>query len=476
MSPPPSPLSVARLLIAYVALLVGCVALFLVLRSFGETLTAPAPAEHPLAPKAAARVEVLPRVLLALVVIVLTARLVGRGFAWLGQPPVIGEVVAGILLGPSLLGWLAPDVSAYLLPAEIHGFLGVIAQIGVILYLFMVGLELDVGLLRRQGYEAAVISQAGIVAPFLLGVALALGLYPLLSTSNVSFTVFSLFLGVALAITAFPVLARILTDRGLTHTPLGNLALTCAAANDVTAWCLLALVVGVAQGNVNQALFVLGGAAIYFLTMTFLLRPLLVRWLRREEARPTPAGTPRTAAALLIGVLASAWVAEMIGIHALFGAFLLGALIPHDSRVARDMENNLHDVVTVLFLPVYFAFTGLRTHLGLMAGGEQWLLCGLIVLTATLGKFGGTLAAARSAGVAWRDSAALGVLMNTRGLMELVVLNVGLDLGVISPTLFAMMVVMAVLTTLVTAPLLRLLGVQPGAAKPEPERLSEPEA
>jgi Kef-type K+ transport system membrane component KefB len=437
---------------ALAALVAAGVAVFALIRLLDEGLPAAASAPGTTA-HSGAKVEVLPYVLLALVVIVGSAAAVGRLFAWIGQPPVIGEVVAGILLGPSCLGALAPQVTEELLRPDVLGHLNILAQLGVLLYMFVVGMELDTSLLRRHGHEALLIAAAGMVIPFVLGSAMALGLYPRLATADVPFTVFALFLGVAMSITAFPVLARILTDRGLSRTPLGGLALTCAAAGDVSAWCLLALVVGVAQARVDTALTVLLGTLAYFAFMILCVRPLLLRGLRKANGELTQA----TTAWLLVGALLSAWATERIGIHALFGAFLFGALIPHDGPIARQMDHKLRDMVQVLFLPAYFAFTGLRTRLGLVWGAEQWLLCGLIVVVATLGKFGGTFAAARMVGRDWRDSTALGVLMNTRGLMELVVLNIGLDLGVISPPLFAMMIVMALVTTMATGPALACL-------------------
>jgi Kef-type K+ transport system membrane component KefB len=351
-------------------------------------------------------------VLLALAVIVVAARAAGAAFGWLGQPPVIGEVVAGILLGPSCLGALAPDATASLFPADVTGHISIIAQVGVILYLFVVGLELDTELVARQGLDSVAIAAAGMAAPFVLGSLLALGLYPRLATGDVPFTVFALFMGVALSVTAFPVLARILTDRGLVGTSLGSRALACAAADDAAAWCLLALAAGVAQSHVGAAVRTLAGTAAFFVVVVFVVRPLLLRWLRKRGNDLTQS----EAAVLLVGVLDSAWATELIGIHALFGAFLLGAIIPNRSPAARQMENRLRDVVTVLLLPAYFAFTGLRTRIGLVDGLDQWLTCGVVVAAATLGKFGGTLAAARATGEGWRDAAALGALMNTRGL------------------------------------------------------------
>jgi Kef-type K+ transport system membrane component KefB len=311
------------------------------------------------------------------------------------------------------------------------------------------------------------ISHASIVVPFLLGAALALWLYPLLSHEGVDFTSFALFMGVAMAITAFPVLARILTDRGMTRTELGVLALGCAAADDVTAWCLLALVVGVARAEVGGVLRVLGLALLYVGVMVALVRPLAARLTRRwGEGELTPA----VAAWVFVALLLSALATEAIGIHAIFGAFLLGAVIPHDSAVARVFTRKLEEVVTILLLPAFFAYTGMRTQIGLVGGVREWLVCAAIIAVATAGKFGGTLMAARLAGLNWRLAASLGVLMNTRGLMELIVLNVGLDLGVISPTLFAMMVLMALATTLATTPALHWLQAR------QPAPLSEPKA
>jgi Kef-type K+ transport system membrane component KefB len=402
-------------------------------------------------------------VLVALLTILAVSQLLGGLFRRLGQPPVLGEIIGGLLLGPSFLGRLAPAAAGYLFPTSVTPLLGVLAQLGVLLYMFLVGLELDPGLLRQRARSALAISQAGIVVPFVLGTALAVVLYPHLSRRDVPFTSFALFLGVALSVTAFPVLARILTDRAMQRTRLGVLALTCAAANDVTAWCLLAFVAGVAGAQVRGAVLVSALTLAFLAFMVAVVRPLAGRFLGRYEKTALGRGGM---AVVLGAVLLSALATEFIGIHAIFGAFLLGAVVPHDSAAGRAVAHKLEDVVTVLLLPVYFAFTGLRTEVGLVSGATAWLLCGLIILTATAGKFGGTLAAARLTGLPWRDGAALGVLMNTRGLMELVVLNVGLDLGIIAPTLFAMMVLMAVATTLPTSFLLPyLVREDPDAGK-----------
>jgi Kef-type K+ transport system membrane component KefB len=443
---------------------------FLLVRRLGLRLTAPAPAPG-LDPfgggGAQVKVDVLMHVLLAMGVIISTARLLGALFAWVRQPPVIGEVLAGILLGPSLLGRVWPEATAFVLPPSVAPFLSVLSQVGVLLYMFMVGLELDLGLTRARTHATVAISHASIVLPFLLGSTLALILYPRLSTSDVPFTVFALFLGVSMSVTAFPVLARILTDRGMHRSRMGAIALTCAAVDDVTAWCLLAFVVSVATASdVGVALRTVGLSVAYIAFCFLVVRPLVGRLIARtDRLERLPRGV---VAGVFVALLASALVTEWIGIHAIFGAFILGAIIPASSRIAREMVQKLEDIVVILLLPAFFAYTGLRTQIGLVSGAMEWLLCGLIVATASIGKFGGSTLAARLSGLSWRDSSALGILMNTRGLMELIVLNIGLDLKVISPRLFAMLVIMAVVTTLATTPVLHV--VQGGAGELEEAR------
>jgi Kef-type K+ transport system membrane component KefB len=395
----------------------------------------------------------------------------GRLFRLIGQPPVIGEVVAGIVLGPSLLGLFWPAGYAYLLPPAIVPQLHAIAHLGVVLYMFAIGLELDTSGLSHIGRVAASVSLAGMVMPFGLGVLLAIGIHGHWAPHGVSPFLFALFLGVAMSITAFPVLARILSDRGLTRTPLGQLALLCAAAGDAAAWCLLALVSGAARAEVSHAAAIGAWTSLFLLVMWFVARPLLGRWLM--ESRPEAISTGQIGVAL-VALLLSALATEWIGIHALFGAFVLGAMIPHDSPLAEQLGKHIENVVVVLLLPAFFAFTGMRTEIGLVSGCQDWLLCGLIIVVATVGKFGGTFAAARFAGQSWRDSAALGVLMNTRGLMELIVLNVGLDLGIITPRLFAMMVIMALVTTIATTPVLQWIRGQGTGDAREGEAPAEP--
>ena len=406
---------------------------------------------HGLAPAGA---DVLPHILFALILIVTCARLAGWLCRWMHQPPVIGEVVAGILLGPSLLGRVFPAASAYVFPAQIVPHLEVLSQIGIILFMFVVGLDLDTGLLRRNSRASIAISHASIIVPFLMGAGAATWMYERYAGTGISFVVFAMFFGVSLSVTAFPVLARILTDRGMQRSELGVLALTCAAVDDVTAWCLLALLVSVAGAEAGRALITVG-LTIAFIVMLLLLRPLLVRLVRYQETRgPLTLGAVTVVLAL---VLLAALATEAIGIHALFGAFFLGAMIPHESSLARQIREKLEDLVLVFFLPIFFVLTGLKTQIGLVSGVDNWIACGVIILLASAGKFGGSYLAARLTGIKPNSAACIGVLMNTRGLMELVVLNIGLDLGILSPTLFAMLVIMALVTTFATTPVLHWL-------------------
>ncbi len=436
--------------------------IFQVVCSYGEGLVAPAATSVHVRVTSAPPESTPLEVLSALLVVVVAARTLGFAFKLLRQPPVIGEMVAGIALGPSLLGRFAPDAASFLLPPSAAPELGLVAQMGVVLFMFLVGLGLDTSRLTRHTHATVAVSHASIVVPFLLGTVLALWLYPRFSPPSVPFPLFASFLGVSLSVTAFPVLARILTDLKLQHTPLGIVALTCAAVDDVTAWCLLACIVSIANARASGAAAVIAFTLAYVAIMLLVVRPVLMRVIRRQElTKATPRGAT---AAVLVALLASALATEAIGIHAVFGAFLLGAVVPHDSLVARELLRRLEDLVVVLLLPAFFAYTGLRTELSLLTEPVHWAIGLGIVAVASSGKFGGTFVAARLTGLTARDAAGLGVLMNTRGLMELVVLNLGLDLGLISPVLFAMLVLMAVVTTLATTPILQLLRRTEGAA------------
>ena len=443
-----------RTAIAYAVMVASAGALFLLVRNVGETLAPPVgalQAPHPVAHPHSN--DVLWHLLLALTAVVVVGRTLGLAFRRIGQPPVIGEVIGGVLLGPSLLGWIAPEAFRFILPPSVVPFLGIVSQLGVVFYMFLVGLELNPTALRGQVHTTVATSHASIVLPFVLGSVLALYLYPRFAPVDVPFTSFALFVGIAMSITAFPVLARILSDLGITRTELGVMALTCAAVDDVTAWCLLAVVVGFVEATGSGVGAV--GLTLAYITMMFVMvRPMIAKAVEASGDAEPSAGI---IALVLIGLLLSSLATEAIGVHALFGAFLLGAVVPHESRLAKALHRSLAHLITIVLLPAFFAFAGMRTEIGLLAGTQAWLAFGLIVLVATVGKFGGTLVAARATGLGWRHAAALGALMNTRGLMQLIVLNEGLELGVITPTLFTMMVMMALVTTLATTPALRLL-------------------
>ena len=443
----------------YLSLVPAAALAFWLLYGLGRDLHAPPP--QPGAPMfeptgaAGTPLEAFLHVLLALGAILIAARLVGAVFKRLRQPAVMGEVVAGLLLGPSALGRVWPEATAFLLPAQAVPALSGLAQLGVLLYMFLVGLELNPALLRGRAPVTVTVSHASILVPFVLGVALSLYTYPRFSSSDVPFAAFALFGGVALSITAFPVLARILGDRKLQGTPLGAIALACAAVDDVTAWCLLAFVVSVAQGRPGTTALTMALAAAYIALMLLVVRPAARAWVARLEAQQ--AVTRAAMTIVFLGLILSSIATSAIGLHALFGAFLFGAILPHDSKLARQVTERLEDVVVVLLLPAFFALTGLRTEIGLVSGGSAWLCALLIFAAACLGKFGGAFAAARLTGLPTADAALLGALMNTRGLMELIVLNVGLDLRVLSPPLFAMFVLMAIGTTLLTTPIVDAL-------------------
>ncbi|HWL94202.1 MAG TPA: cation:proton antiporter [Phycisphaerae bacterium] len=395
-------------------------------------------------------------ILLAQIAVILAAsQLVGLAFEYVQQPKVIGEMIAGIMLGPSLLGWLWPAASETIFAADTIPYLNVLSQVGVIFFLFLVGLELDPKLLKNRGHTAVVVSHASIILPFLLGCGLAMYLYPLLfnDTPSMRFSSVALFMGAAMSITAFPVLARILTERNLHKTPVGAVTITCAAVDDVTAWCLLAFVVGFAQAEgFGPAAMTAGMSAAYVLGMIFIVRPLLVRIERMHERQGTL--TAGVVGVVFLLVLISAGATEAIGIHALFGAFMMGAIMPKNSRFVRELNHKLEDFIVIVLLPIFFAYTGLKTQIGLLNSGDLWMLTGLIILVACIGKFGGSAVAARVCGLNWRESSAIGILMNTRGLMELVILNIGRELGVITDAVFAMMVLMAIVTTFLTTPIL----------------------
>ena len=394
------------------------------------------------------------QLVLQIAVILVAARVVGFLFQKINQPQVMGEMVAGILLGPSLLGWLAPGVSAALFPPASLAYLNALSQVGLVVFMFVVGLALNPTELHGYGHAAVLTSHVSIVAPFCLGGLTALYLYPRLSDDGVTFTGFALFMGAAMSITAFPVLARILTERGLVRSRMGTLAIACAAVDDVTGWCILAyIVVLVRVSHASRPAWVtIAGSILYVLVMLFVVRRLLPAFERAFRRRGEL--TDNLVAVIVVLVLVSALATEWLGIHLLFGAFLMGAIMPKTPDFVSYLLHKFESVTVVLLLPLFFAFTGLRTRIGVGGGSAIWLYSAMVIVVAITGKLGGSMFAARLAGMPWREAASLGILMNTRGLMELVILNIGLDIGVISPVMFSIMVLMALVTTFMTTPLL----------------------
>ncbi|NLR82619.1 cation:proton antiporter [Chitinophaga eiseniae] len=395
--------------------------------------------------------------LLQIILIMVVARFFGILANKIKQPAVVGEIIAGVLLGPSLLGWIAPSFSGFIFPVESLKNLQFLSQIGLAFFMFIVGMELDISKIRHKAHDAVMISHASIIVPFFLGVWLAYFLFTRFAPANVSFLSFALFMGIAMSITAFPVLARIVQERKLTHTPLGIMAITCAAADDVTAWCILAVVVAIVNASgLMSALVTICLALVFVALMLLVVRP----WLNKVTASLMSKGREKAAVStIFFMLLISAWVAEVIGIHALFGAFLAGVIMPASNNIKQLLTDKLEDVSVMLLLPIFFVFTGLRTQIGLLNQGDLWIVCSIIMLVAVTGKFGGSAITARLMGQSWRQSVAIGALMNTRGLMELVVLNIGFDLGILSPEIFAMLVLMALATTFMTGPLLDLVAM-----------------
>jgi Kef-type K+ transport system membrane component KefB len=388
-------------------------------------------------------------------VIVAAGRATGIVFRRLGQTAVIGEMFAGVLLGPSLLGRLSPSLEAQLFPPASLPPLHLISQLGVVLFMFVVGMEVDIVQLRRRARATLVISNVGIVVPFALGVLLSAYLHGDYAPTGVPFLTFALFTGIAMSITAFPVLARIIAERGLNGTELGNTAIGCAAIDDVTAWCLLALVLAIGRGGGFSEPFVaITLAAIVALIALKGVRPRAARIFGSTGAAVAPPGVLMP---VLLFVFAVALSTEAIGVHALFGAFIAGLAVAGAEPLREPVRRAIEPLTTAVLLPLFFAYSGLRTEVGLLSS-DGWLACGLIILVAVAGKFGAITAAARLQGMPWSESLALGALMNTRGLMELVVLNIGYDLGILSPTMYTMMVIMALTTTCMAGPALAALG------------------
>lgn len=392
-----------------------------------------------------------------IVMIILTARVFGWFFQKIGQPTVIGEIIAGIVLGPSLVGMYFPEFSAALFPEESLGNLKFLSQIGLILFMFVIGMELDVKVLKNKASEAIVISHASIIFPFAMGIGLSYYVYNQFAPAGVEFLSFSLFMGIAMSITAFPVLARIVQERGIHKTRLGAIVITCAAADDITAWCLLAVVIAIVKaGDFVGSLYVISLALLYVLAMLFIVKPFLKR-IGDLYAEKDNIGKPVMAIFFLLLIISS-YATEVIGIHALFGGFMMGAIMPDIAKFRMIFIEKVEDVSVILLLPLFFVFTGLHTQVGLINDVYLWKVTGGIIAVAVIGKFVGSALAAKFVGQNWHDSLTIGALMNTRGLMELIVLNIGLELKVLTPEVFTMMVIMALVTTFMTGPALNLIG------------------
>ncbi len=395
--------------------------------------------------------------ILQIITVIFTARTFGFIFNKIGQPTVIGEIVAGIFLGPSLLGMWFPDYSAFLFPVASLGNLQFLSQVGLVLFMFVIGMELDLKSLKNRAADAVIISHASIIIPYSFGMVLAYYLYIDYAPKNIQFISFALFMGIAMSITAFPVLARIIQERNLSKTRLGAIAITCAAADDISAWCILAAVIAIVKaGSVVSSLYTIVMALIYVLIMIKVVQPFLKKLGEVFSSRESL--SLNVVSAIFGILLISAYTAEVIGIHALFGAFLAGAIMPSTIGFRRIIIEKVESVSLGLLLPLFFVFTGLRTQIGLLNEGHLWGVCATIIGIAILGKFGGSTFAAKFVGNTWKDSLSIGALMNTRGLMELIVLNIGYDLGVLSPEIFAMMVIMALATTFMTGPALDLIN------------------
>ena len=395
--------------------------------------------------------------LLQIITIIIVARFFGWIFRKIGQPSVIGEIIAGIFLGPSVVGLYFPEYSATLFPPDSLGNLGFLSQIGLILFMFVIGMELDLKVLKNKANDAVVISHASIVIPFALGIGLSYFIYHQFAPQGVEFLAFSLFMGIAMSITAFPVLARIVQERGIHKTRLGTIVITCAAADDITAWCILAAVIAIVKaGSFTSSLYIILLASVYVLMMLFVVKPFLKK-IGDLYATRDNLGKP-VVAIFLLTLIISSYLTEVIGIHALFGAFITGAIMPDITKIRNIFIEKVEDVAVILLLPLFFVFTGLRTQIGLINDPYLWKITGFIILVAVVGKFLGSALAAKFVGQNWRDSLTIGALMNTRGLMELVVLNIGYDLGVLSAEVFTMMVIMALVTTFMTGPAIDLIN------------------
>lgn len=395
--------------------------------------------------------------LMQMIAILFVARVFGYLFVKIGQPTVIGEIIAGIVLGPSLLGYFYPEVFQFLFPERSMGNLEILSQLGLILFMFVIGMELELDEVKKRLNETFVISHSSIIVPFFLGMLLSYFVYEDYALGHTSFLSFSLFIGISMSITAFPVLARIVQEKGLTKTHLGIVAIASAANNDVTAWCLLAVVIAIAKtGTVISALYTVGFSIGYVLFMFLVVKPFLTRLGSIYQNKEVI--NKGIVAFIFLVLILSSFATQIIGIHALFGAFLAGVIMPANLNFRKILTEKIEDIALVMLLPLFFVFTGLRTEIGLLNTVELWELCAIFIVIAVIGKFLGSAIPARIVGESWRDSLSLGALMNTRGLMELIVLNIGYEMGILPPTIFVILVLMALVTTFMATPTLSLIN------------------
>lgn len=402
--------------------------------------------------------QLLLAVLIQLSVILAVARAAGWVARRIGQPQVCGEIAAGLILGPSAFGKLFPEAFHKIFDPTVNPVFSMLSQVGLVFLLFLIGLEFDFGHVRHLGKRALSLSTAGIVFPFTLGLLAGTVIYKAVG-ANIDEWGFLLFFATAISITALPILGRILIEFNLNRTPLGVLAITAAAADDAAGWVILATVTAIVQSKFQplRSVLMVGEVVGYALIMVLLVRPILLRWLKAQTAGNATEITPTCLAVVLVVVILSAIVTNLIGIFSIFGGFMVGAVLSDQHPFRAAISRRMKDFTTVFFLPIFFTYTGLRTDIGSMQGARMWWLLGLVLLAAMAGKFGGCTLASRLSGFSWRDGCTLGVLMNTRALMELVVVNIGLDLGLIPRSVFFMLVVMALVTTFMTAPLLKRL-------------------
>ncbi len=394
--------------------------------------------------------------LLQIVAILFTARIFGWLFVKMKQPSVIGEIVAGIVLGPSVLARFFPEVSAFLFSPATLGNITILSQIGLILFMFVIGMELDISEVRKRLKETILISHTSIIVPFFCGMLTAYWTYSKFASATTPFLSYALFIGVAMSITAFPVLARIIQEKGMTRSHLGTLSLASAANGDVMAWFLLAAVIAITQsGTFAGAIYTILFTAVFLLFMFYVLRPFLN--IIGNIYRNKEVITKTIVAFMLLVLIVSAYITEILGVHALFGAFMAGVIMPSNPKFRKIMTEKVEDVSLAVFLPLFFVSTGLKTQIGLISTSEEWLVCLLFILFAVIGKVMGTALASRVTGESWKNSWLMGALMNTRGLMELIILTIGYEMGILPPAIFVMLVLMTLVTTLMTGPLMNLI-------------------